>query len=254
MNAISVLTCTARGQYLAQAIASIDRAGGATFEGSKTIHVDGPADHVPRFPGWEILSVTSARAGARVAMVEVMRRAAAADVETLLYFEDDVVLCRNAIRAMLEIGVPEPLGLVSYCDLRWEGRPLELTAIPGCPREYQVADGGFFGCQALALPLRTLRRFETWTPPSWLDHNNCDGTIGSISEVYGILDSLANHIGADSCIMGRTYERLRAVRRWRGEDFDADIVPRTFVLNELGTRCAMHVGVLHEDGLSCPRR
>lgn len=251
MNAISVLTCAARGHYLAQTIASIDRAGGDTFDGPKTIHVDGPADQVPLFLGWHVTPVAIPRAGARLAMESIMKRHANAGVETLLYFEDDVILCRNSIRAMLEIGVPQPLGFVSYCDLLWHNvPPLELRAFPGCPKNYPVADGGFVGCQALAIPLRTLERF--WQPlPQWIDRNNCDATMGTIADVYGIVDSLAEHVGAESCIMGTRYERLRAVRGWRGEDFDADAVPRVFVEQLLGERCPFHAGVLHPNGRPC---
>jgi hypothetical protein len=249
---ISVLTCAARGQYLAQTIASIDRAGGAEYPGPKVIHVDGPADGVPRFEGWDVVALSPARGGARRAMLDIVGRAAAAGVELLLYFEDDVLLCRNAIRAMIEIGVPEPLGFVTYCDLLWHPvPPLELQAFPGCPRNAPVADGGFVGCQALALPLRTLERLSTTPAPQWIDRNNCDATIGTSCEVYGVVDSLANHVGADSCIMGATYTRLRVVRGWRGEDFDADVVPRTFELGDVGERCPFHAGVLHESRRPC---
>lgn len=249
---ISVLTCAARGQYLAQTIASIDRAGGAEYSGTKVVHVDGPADGIGPFPGWRVVSLSPARSGARRSMLDVMARAAAPGVELLLYFEDDVLLCRNAIRAMLQIGVPEPLGFVSYCDLLWHPTPpLELRAFPGCPRNAPVSDGGFVGCQALALPRRTIERLATTPAPVWIDRNNCDATIGTSSEVYGVVDSLANHVGADSCIMGATYQRLRAVRGWRGEDFDADIVPRTFDLGDVGERCPLHTGVLHESRRPC---
>jgi hypothetical protein len=250
---ISVLTCAGREEdYLERTIASIDRAGGAEYSGRKVIHVDGPLGLVSSVPGWELVSLSERpRRGARHAMTSILHGAADAGVELLLYFEDDVTLCRNAIRAMLEIGVPEPLGFVSYCDLRWDGRPLELVAFPGCPRNAPVADGGFVGCQALALPLRTLERFRVTPPPAWLDRNNCDSTIGTMCQQYGILDSLADHVGAESAIMGRRYERLRVVRGWRGEDFDADTVPRTFTLNEPGERCAFHAGVLHDTRRPC---
>lgn len=250
----SVLTCSKRGEYLDRTIASLER-GGADVVDERVVFVDGPAGPIEgRFPEWDVVSVSpDAPRGARLAMTEIMRLAAAAGVELLCYFEDDVVVCRNAIPAMLEIGVPEPLGLVSYCDLRWDGVPFELVAFPGCPRAEQVPDGGFMGCQALALPRRTLERFVTWTPPEWLarDPNNCDATIGMIAEQYGILDSLANHIGEVSAIFGGRYTKPREVRRWVGEDFDADQVRRVWTLKDPGRRCAFHAGVLHEDRRPC---
>jgi len=252
---ISVLTCTARGQYLAQTIASIDRAGGAEYAGPKIVHVDGPADGIGPFPGWQVQALSFARSGARRSMLDIMGRAAAAAVELLLYFEDDVVLCKGAIPAMLEIGVPEPLGFVSYCDLLWHPiPPLELGVFPGCPRNAPVADGGFVGCQALALPARTIASLIMRTPPAWLDRNNCDSTIGTSSEYYGVIDSLADHVGMESAIMGRSYGRLRTVRGWRGEDFDAATLPRTFRIpspEEIGERCHFHAGVLHETRRAC---
>jgi hypothetical protein len=255
--AISVLTCAARGQYLAQTIASIDRGGGREFKGPKTIHVDGPLDASHRFKGWSMASVSRECGGARRAMLAIMSRAAAARVSTLLYFEDDVLICKNAIRAMIEIGVPRPLGFVAYCDLSWHGRTMELTAVPGCPRTRPVPDGvGFVGCQALALPLRTLQALATTPAPRWLGRNDCDGTIGTCCDVYGVLDSLATHTGLDSCITGGNYGALfRRVRGWPGEDFDADTVPRRFALErqlgQLGERCPLHGGVLHAHRRRC---
>jgi hypothetical protein len=244
---ISVLTCATRGRYLAGTIASIDRAGGREYDGIKVIHVDGPAAEIPRFPGWDVHSVAHVRAGARRAMLEIMRRAAAWQAEPLLYFEDDVLLCRNAIRAMLEIGVPEPLGYVAYCDLNWAApRPLELVAFPGCPHNGPVADGGFVGCQALTIPWRTSRRLSTTPAPRWIGRNGCDETIGTSSAVYGVIDSLAEHVGAYSAIIARKYPLLRTARGWRGEDFDADQIPRRWTLNRVGERCSFHAGALHE--------
>jgi hypothetical protein len=247
---ISILTCPARGQYLAATVASLERAGAAKYSGPKVIHVDGPAD-LRDFPGWTVRSL-GPRVGARRAMLAIMARAAALDVETLLYFEDDVLLCKNAIPAMLEIGVPAPLGFVSYCDLAWHvGPTMQLCAYPGCPQNAPVPVDGFVGCQALALPLRTLVSLSTRPAPAWLDRNNCDSTIGTCAAVYGIVASLANHVGMDSAIMGRTYARLHQVRGWQGEDFDAATVPRGFELGPIGVRCPFHAGALHADGRPC---
>jgi hypothetical protein len=253
---VSVVTCAKRGQYLEATIESLE-SGGAALCNKRVLFVDGPAEgFLDRFPGWDVVSVSPVAArGARLAMVEIMRLAHAAGVQLLLYFEDDIQVCTNAIRAMLEIGVPRELGFVSYCDLLWHPcPPLELAAFPGCPREHPVADGGFVGCQALAIPARTLEAFTTWQAPPWLarDPNNCDGTMGQIAPRYGILDSLANHIGDMSAIMGLAYgPRLRVVRGWRGEDFDADTLPRTWTLGDPGERCTFHAGVLHADRRAC---
>jgi hypothetical protein len=252
---ISVLTTPRRGHYLERTIRSLE-AGGAELAGRRVLCVDGDTGgYVERFPGWEVASVGDGRQGARAAMLAIARLAYAEGADPLLYFEDDVVICRGAVRAMLEIGVPEPLGLVSYCDLMWhEVRPLELRAFPGNPRDYQVADGGFVGCQALALPRRTLERLATFEAPAWLerDPHGCDGTIGMIAEQYGILDSLAQHTGDFSAIMGTAYgPRKRDARGFPGEDFDAAAVPRVFELADPGVRCRLHRGVLHPNGREC---
>lgn len=250
---ISVLTCAKRGQYLERTIASIDRAGGSEYSGPKFIHVDGPVDGIVGAPGWDVVSVSPVGGSAVRALLAIAARALDLQAEPLLYFEDDVILCRNAIPAMLRIGVPYPLGLVSYCDLLWHagGRPLELVAYPGCPRNFPVADGGFVGCQALALARRTLEQLVAVGPPAWVDRHNCDATIGTSCRAYGIVDSLADHIGADSAIMGKRYERLRGVRGWRGEDFDASAIALPDTLNQIGERCPLHVGVLHDSGRPC---
>lgn len=252
---ISVLTCAKRGQYLAQTIASIDRSGGAEYSGPKFIHVDGPADEIPAGPwrdGWEVVSLSPARAGTRLAMLAIMKRAAAAGVETLLYFEDDVVLCKNAIRAMVEIGVPAPLGFVTYCDLMLSGpAPLELVAFPGCPRNAPVADGGFRGCQALAVGRAVIERLATDPVPHWITRHDVDAVMGTSCEIYGVVDSLANHVGAESLIRDLTYQRLPNPLGWRGEHFDADVVPRAFVMNDPGERCHFHCGVLHDTRRPC---
>lgn len=251
-TAISVMTCPSRGQYLEQTIASIERAGGDAFD--RVLYVDGPADaYEGRFPGWFVSCVSAEPGrGARHGMVEIMRRAAAADVELLLYFEDDVLLCRNAIRAMIEIGVPEPLGFVQYCEISDEpaGPPLELYARPGQPRALP-GYGGFRGCQALAVPLRTLRTFETWEAPAWMTSHECDGVMAQIAPVYGVLDSLAFHTGVVSAALGRAHVRDFVARGWPGEDYDADDLPRVFTLNKVGRRCSLHGGELHPSGEPC---
>lgn len=250
---VSVLTCAKRGDYLAETIASLERAG-AALANARKLFVDGPIEgFVGRFPGWDVVSVSpTAARGARLAQLEILKAAHAAGVQLLLYFEDDVRVCKNAIRAMQEIGVPPPLGLVTYCDLRWDGRPLELVAFPGLLHDHNTLDQGFLGCQAMAFPARTLERAVSFVPPAWLanDPNNCDTQTGLLVDAWGVLDSLAEHIGVNSAILGREWPKMRVVRGWRGEDFDADAVPRTFELNELGERCRFHA-VLHPSRRPC---
>ena len=256
VNWISVLTCAGRDKYLGATIANIDRAGGAVFVGRKVIFVGGPTSAIDgRFPGWEVESISEeVRGGVLFAMVDVYRRAATANVDTLLYFEDDIELALGTIPAMLEIGIPESLGFVSYCDLAWITRERQrLEAFPACAKNEIPAATGYQGCQAMAIANRTLRKFLTWERPAWLamSKHDADSTMGMIAD-YGVFDSLVNHVGRTSAILQVDYDRLKGVRGFVGVDFDASSVPRTWTLNPLGRRCVFHAQVLHADKVPCP--
>lgn len=234
---ISVLTTPARPEYLRDTLASIDDAGGRHFRGNRVVFVDGRIDDVPAVPaGWVKMTTGGPAArGSRRAMWKVLNFAALARVPYLLYFEDDVRLCRNAIDAMA--GLVVPTGVAFIAMLNQKKGVSERHGIH-CRRADDPANApGHWGSQALKIPLRSLRAFERrhtepingWPYSSdvWLGSQLA--TRKSAEHHYGILvPSLVRHVGARSTIPTQetfAADGHRAGLGYAGDDFNAELLP-----------------------------
>ncbi len=154
---LTVLTTPARTDYLLGTLASIDAAGGDRFLGNRVVFVDGDRGQVPDVPpGWAKLTTGDGPRGTRRALWKILHLAGIARVPYLLYFEDDVRLCRRAVAAMSAIDVPPGLGFLSFFNQHGDAPE------PGihCRRADDPKVGhGYWGNQALKIPLRSLRVF-----------------------------------------------------------------------------------------------
>lgn len=120
---ISVLTCDRPGAfYLPDTLRQIDAEGGADCE--RRVYVDGLASGVSArlaragaLRDWRVTSLGPGGLG----NTEATRRTLAAlarDGREVLYFEDDVLLCRNAVARALEMRVPAGAALLSFFDMK----------------------------------------------------------------------------------------------------------------------------------------
>ncbi len=248
---IVVLTTPRRPQFLGRTLLELDRAGAAGQQ--RIVCVDGAVQDILRLRvlprGWEVVSIgTGNAANTQIAFhgvcVEIDRRPGTDDV---LFFEDDIVPCRNAVTGFGLIPVPDHCGFLAAFDhrnvLRSPSPRLLLVAAddPSGPQ----GSWGFWGNQALKIPRRTIehltkqRTDRTYLPGVRSRLYGSDVWLGDHAasrhapwQVYGLLaPSLFQHIGAVSAVgthwslQGRTAANFRA-------DFDALTLPELLPASE----------------------
>jgi hypothetical protein len=233
---ITVLTTPRRPQYLAATLAGLDAAG-ARDHAPRWVCVDGEimpvllARVVPS--GWGVVSVGIGN-GSRVSLQRVCelarRQPGGGD---LLYFEDDLAACRNAVTAWERIAVPPDCGFLAAFDHKNLARGFE-------PRILRVASddptvGPYCGNQAIKIPGRTLAHLVQQSTAGnfgnsrlfgsdvWLGHHAA--SAAAPWKVAGILaPSLFQHVGAASSIHPHWKLADRTAQNWR-QDFDALTLP-----------------------------
>lgn len=239
---VTVLTTPARPQYLHDTLDRLDAAGAAAFQ--RVVFFDGQIQGRRLFeishPGWELLQChpEGLPLGSAAASFEAMEAAAILGADRLLYFEDDVVPCRNAVTAMARWPIPPDCGFVAFTDIRGlgTGRP-SLVRAPGGP--WKKDGDGFWGSQAVAIPRASLDHIksfpthqrDSWRRSLWPFRNASDVQMGLLlasasapASLYGVVSpSLVNHIGDVSAVnpgwaLGQPY---RSPANFAGEEFDA---------------------------------
>lgn len=213
---------------------------------------DGPIDaaarsSLPNKWGYEI-NVEGGR-GSQHVFWQALALAVEEDAERLLWFEDDLAFCRNAVRRMLASEVPEDLALISFFDMATcaANAPDGLYTAPVLGTTGQ----GFRGSQALLLPRRTIEYLYNHERAvvGGTEKNGLDRAIGQTLAAapaelklgrYGIhLPCLVEHVGGVSAAHpGETLDRPRGpwqriATRWLGKDFDALTLPNPLPLRHI---------------------
>ena len=201
----------------------------------RQILADGPFESLY----WPALT-TPTRQGTRSVMARAWARAQELDVDLLLYLEDDVRPCLNAIPYMLATGVPDDLAFLTYFPTEGQvsdhwANVAELGGGPaGFPLIRRLAASHYFsGNQCLAFPRRTIdylaRHYPHLSSPAWNYPNGADAWMGFLvakgpQPFYGAhLPALVEHVGASSAAHpGLTLnDPNRRAACWPGCDFDA---------------------------------
>lgn len=242
---IVVLTTPRRPQYLGGTLRSLEATGGRAIR-RKIVAVDGnPRDVLKQRvvpPGWDVVQVGPGGRGNREVFSRICKLAAGEPESSgdLLYFEDDVEGCANAVTALDMIPVPDDVGFLQAFDHRNRlGDRFEPALLRLAPDEPE--DGlWFWGLQAVKIPRRTVAHLATCrsdrigpdgTPQ---DQNERSLTYGGDVwlgvwaawstapwQVYGLLaPSLFQHVGGISAINPHwrlTPETWRVARNWRRE-------------------------------------
>src|SRR6266404_2112529 len=221
---ISVLTTPRRTEYLRDTLHSIDLAGAELFF-DKTVFVDGPVTGTIRqnlLPGWQVKGLHPLSKGTRLSLWRILNTAARKGVHSLLHFEDDVRLCRNAIPAMLAIDVPGWAGFLSFFQ--------QNKNMPGGEGFHSLPTGQeWWGAQSLKFPERSLLKFrdEKSAPPTAHFGMQCDVWIGQRLTGCVLLPSIVRHVGLRTTIETQAGETLsgesihRAGLHYVGDEFDA---------------------------------
>lgn len=157
---LTVLTNPARRDYLRATLDSLDCSGAAVLAElgklTRVMAVDGAHDDVPARKGWARISVGNGSSGIRRALRSTIVSAFNEDADHLLYFEDDVAGCRNAVLALHDLPVPDDCGFLVACDMT------HLGHYAGGPRKVEVIKhtdfriNNFWGTQAVKLPRAAL--------------------------------------------------------------------------------------------------
>lgn len=247
---IVVATCPRPGgtSYVEETVRRLDDEG-ANLADRKIILSDGPLDFSDkRFPSSWSLDIHGGgqRRGTRFVFARALKLAVVEGAEHLLYFEDDVLPCKNAVRLMINFVVAPHLAFVSFFSFIFE--PIKIAA--GL-HEFPVIGPrgrGFNGAQALLLPRRTFSYlneqdivgFRTSRLPLKTTESSCDRAFSiildeapaDIPKLYAAhMPSLVEHVGNDSAAhpgeklhrVNRHLEKRgrRTARWWPGYDFDA---------------------------------
>lgn len=234
---IAVLTCDRpNGFYVIETLRQIDKEGGAGLD--RRLFVDGSEEFAKSLKqrmgalsikGWEIVAL-----GQNLGSTEAMRRLVVASTALggdLLFFEDDLLLCRNAVKRMIAQQVPDDVGIVTFFDMK-EVAP---GAAPGLYR--RPADGhhgsGFWGAQCLRIHSESLAYLAD---KNWLDDSLGDGRMASDILLGRIMarhparnrlvvhvPNLVEHVGnASACFPGLSLSpRWRRATNFYGRSFDA---------------------------------
>jgi hypothetical protein len=245
VNTLVVVLTTARpggADYLAETLDALDREG--ADDRAKYVVSDGPLpggrwrySHLDG-AGWGVSASFVVR-GSRNGHWRALYLAAALDADRLLFFEDDARPVRNAVRYLLDLQVPEGVGMVSCCDIREvaEGAEPGIYVRPAMGTRRK----GFQTSVALVVPGRTVRDLVRRDPLAYLADrpDTADMALGAALEAsaipyYGVLvPGLFRHAGDVSCVPGSP---IRQARNLPAEPFDALSLPREPRLH--GAPCA----------------
>lgn len=168
--------------------------------------------------------------GNLAAFTAIIAIAAFEKVERLLYFEDDVLPCKNAIERMISVGVPDEAAFTTFFDMKefYPGAPHGLYEVP-----LRGIDGrGFWGLQAVTMNgdvLAKLHKQQHLAQRSNELRNHSDMVLIEAMEQLGYesyaahIPCLVEHTGyTDSAIWQfESHDISRTATNFKGIDFDA---------------------------------
>jgi hypothetical protein len=244
---IVVLTCLrAQTSYLPSTALAIDEQGGAGL--LRLVTVDGDAAAVTESKrlltaagrhDWQVMGLDGPL-GSTAAMRATLALAAKHQRD-VLFFEDDVVLCRNAIRRMRAVQVPADCACVSFFDMKEVGG----AAAPGLYARgmNRSTSWEFWGCQSLRFPAAVVAWlaeqdwWHTWVGKAQMAS---DTIVGALLRRYPAhipmavhIPCLVEHVGRTSaCAPGMSLTRSRLATNFLDGDFDALSLPRFETLTD----------------------
>lgn len=225
-----VLTCPRQGKsYLPDTIRSLERAGADSVD-NRIVIADSNDPFL--FEAWKHqswdLRFTGRQLGNLRAFLEVFKLGVQSGVDRVLFFEDDIVACKNAIPRMQQVGVPDDCALTSFFDMKEQphGAPNGLHRIPA-----MGVDGrSMWGTQAVMFPRRTME-YLVETRKFWVDdvpNKHCADSLFSHQLLYSPwpqyalhVPNLVQHVGGVSAIWAFVPPEDRVATSFPGEGFDA---------------------------------
>lgn len=229
-------------QNVAQAV---DREGGARLP--RFVFVDGDERVRARTEqklcecgstDWQVVGHGACR-GSTLGMQDALV-AAARHRRDVLFFEDDVLLCKGAVARMAAVPVPEDCGCVTFFDMK----DVPQGTLPGlyryAPRD--VRGWEFWGCQSLLFPADMVDWLagQAWSSVTARPVKmGSDVALGILVACHPRRNRIAVHIpslvqhvgGVSACFPGLPLTERRTTRHFRGADFDAGSLPRFGIID-----------------------
>ena len=212
-----ITTCGGRdSQYLRRLLGQIDSSG---WQGPRIIVSDGRPSVLS---GWRVSASPQNEGQKRtywralaIGFEEARRRKS----NRILILEDDVALCRNALRYMERARLPSVLDFVTWFD----GHAIPPRSRYGI---YPVLGRSFFCLQAVTWSPSTAERLlAAPAARQWKERHSGDILIAKIlaGRYYGVhVPNLVQHLGAKSvCNPGQGLSGVRVANNYPGHDFDA---------------------------------
>lgn len=227
---LAITTCPRPQQasYFEATFESILKNGSDLID-HKIVLSDGPFPH-PQRSDWKYVIRTEGPTSVRNNLWDAFRYAHMENACRLLYFEDDIELCRNAIRRMATITIPPDVAFMSFHDVK-EAPPLTPAGIYRVPAAGRDGNG-FWGAQAMVFPQRTLAYLAPLDPfeprrwrDSWKRHGDrvLEHYVGlSPWPHYAVhIPCLVKHLGEISIAHPGKPLQLRPTSNWRGAQYNA---------------------------------
>lgn len=224
---ITIITCERKGvSYLDTTAAALLREGGNACD-HRLVLVDGePPAAWP--PGWD-LDVHWPRGGVRVMMWKAFEKAVQAGVDRLIFCEDDITPCKNAVALMLKIGIPAEAAFIDFHDME------ALADAPASGLHRVSFARGYGGNQCMVFPRHTVEWLLKQDGAYGAMYFREDGVSVAADAVLArfLLSSpwptyvahlprVVRHDGVTSVAHpGLRLIDARATRNFVGEDFDA---------------------------------
>lgn len=230
---IAVSTCIREGgvSYLSETLGSLWLAGaGLASKSGRVVFSDGPPpkefeEHSER---WSMEVTSMERSSSRTNLWAAIRMAAREGVERLIYFEDDVIACQQAIERMVTVPILNKTGLVTFHDYKEieAGKPDGLYVVPITGR-YAT---GFWGLQSVVFSwggIQTLAKRDPFSVYTELRKNNGDRTVEKFlndsryDKIQVHVPALVRHTGEHSIAHPGKPLVQRQSPHYRGDDFNA---------------------------------
>lgn len=233
---LTVLTTPRRPQYLAPTLENIDLWGGAAFLPittpiKKIVMVDGHAGPETFRPGWSTHSLSEQSDGSRLSLYKILKLAAQAKADFLIYCEDDIRMARYAVEAIIDLRVPRDCGFLTFCNQKkgYDDSP----AIHRRLGDHPSNGPGHWGTQAMKIPRSSLDYFNAKIPQplkqyryasdNFIGHSLASSTAPT--KMYGIvIPSVVRHIGEQTTIENQAHEKFEGHRlglNYASDDYDA---------------------------------
>jgi len=233
---IYIQTCHGREKHLWAMLQSLVESGYPSQEIERlTICVDGDASVVDGGTPFDVVQLSRQSKGNLRTFMAIMSRAFAEGQpgDRMLFFEDDISFCKNALTRMLRVGVPSGCAFTTFFDMKefFPGTPYGLYRVP-----LQGVDGrGFWGLQAVMFPHETVKAFhESVVPAQQAEKLKSHSdmvlvkALGAQYESYcGHVPCLVEHEGATDSAIWKfdEHEINRRATNYRHGGFDAASLP-----------------------------